>query len=555
MVPRYVIAPSRSIKIAEPCDCIIIGSGIAGLSTAIRLSRRHRIKVLTKSSLRESTTWYAQGGIAAAIKKPDFWKNHYQDTMVAGQGLCDPKAVEILVKNAPRMIEKLIELGINFDISGGEISLTTEGGHSYPRVLHAGGDATGEEIEKKLVKHSRTLKGIQFFPNYFVLDILTFNNRCIGITGLNLATGRMEIHPCSYTVLASGGIGQIYELTTNPDISTGDGVAMAYRAGAAIMDIEFIQFHPTVFRTKDGSLFLISEALRGEGAYLRDCKGNRFMEDAHPRAELAPRDIVVKEMVKVMKETKCNFVYIDATHLPPSMLKVRFPNIFFKLKENGLNLTRDLIKVSPAAHYMNGGIKTDYEGLTTIEGLYSCGEVSATGAHGANRLASNSLIEGLVYGWNIYRQINRKLNQGKKADRKIEGQIENALGPGCNPSLKKAKEEDTETPITTLRKTMSEKAGISRDGQGLKEAAYFVKNHLTSHNLYNQPDKRKVELANMLTVSSLIIKAASLRKESRGTHQRNDFPDTDDKNWKKHILLQKDKITFQEVGDGNNTQK
>jgi len=212
MVPRYVIDPTTYTN--------------------------HRVKVLTKSSLRESTTWYAQGGIAAAIKKPDFWKNHYHDTMVAGQGLCDPKAVEILVKNAPKMIEKLIELGIKFDISGGEISLTTEGGHSFPRILHAGGDATGEEIEKKLVKYSRSLKGIQFFPNYFVLDILTLKNKCIGVAGLNLENNQLEIHPCTFTVLASGGIGQIYELTTNPDISTGDGVAMAYRAGAAIMDVK-----------------------------------------------------------------------------------------------------------------------------------------------------------------------------------------------------------------------------------------------------------------------------------------------------------------------------
>jgi len=551
MVPRYVIDPTTYTNIAEPFDCIVIGSGIAGLSTAIRLSRQHRVKVLTKSSLRESTTWYAQGGIAAAIKKPDFWKNHYHDTMVAGQGLCDPKAVEILVKNAPKMIEKLIELGIKFDISGGEISLTTEGGHSFPRILHAGGDATGEEIEKKLVKYSRSLKGIQFFPNYFVLDILTLKNKCIGVAGLNLENNQLEIHPCTFTVLASGGIGQIYELTTNPDISTGDGVAMAYRAGAAIMDIEFIQFHPTVFKTKDQKLFLISEALRGEGAYLRDCKGNRFMVDAHPLAELAPRDIVVKEMVRVMKDTKCNFVYLDATHLSASMLKVRFPNIFFKLKENGLNLTRDLVRVSPAAHYMNGGVKTNYEGLTTIEGLYSCGEVSATGAHGANRLASNSLIEGLVYGWNIYKQIDKKLKSQKKYTPKIKSRIEELLGVDYGPQLEKKEVEDTETLITKLRKTMSEKAGILRDSRDLKEAADFVQSHISSWSLYNTPDKRKVELANMLTVA----KAATLRKESRGTHQRNDYPDTDDKNRKKHILLQKDKIIFQEVKNGRDKKE
>ncbi|MDD3777128.1 MAG: L-aspartate oxidase [Actinomycetota bacterium] len=542
MIPRYVINPSDYYQQADPCDCIVIGSGIAGLSTAIRLSQKHKVKVLTKSSLSESTTWYAQGGIAAAIKKPDFWKNHYRDTIVAGQGLCDPEAVKILVKNAPKMIEKLIELGIVFDISEGEISLTTEGGHSYPRILHAGGDATGEEIEKKLVKYSQSTKNIQFYPNYFALDLMTDNGQCTGVIGLNLENGQLEIHPAAFVVLASGGIGQIFNLTTNPDISTGDGIAMAYRAGAAIMDIEFVQFHPTVFRTKDKKLFLISEALRGEGAYLRDCQGKRFMLDKHPLAELAPRDIVVKEMVRVMNETNCNFVYLDATHLPATTLKVRFPNILYKLKENGLNLNKDLVKVSPAAHYMNGGVKTDYQGLTTLDRLYSCGEVAATGAHGANRLASNSLIEGLVYGWNIYREIDRRLKQETAPSQ---------LGPWQMPPVQKegAQPLDTDKIRRQLRQIMTQKAGILRDAKGLGQVSGFIAQYVNHEALYNQKDKSKIELANMLTVSYLLTKAAALREESRGTHQRNDFPHTDDVNWRKHILLQKDKIIFEEVKD------
>ena len=405
MIPRYLIDPSFSQKIHKYSDCVIVGSGIAGLSTAMRLAKNNNIKVITKSSLSDSTTWFAQGGIAAAIKTPDFWKYHYQDTISAGQGLCDQKAVEILVKTAPKMIEDLIEIGINFDISEGEISLTTEGGHSFPRVLHAGGDATGEELEKKLVSYSKSLKQINFFPEHFALDILVYKNSCIGIMGMDIKTGNIEIHPTPNIVIASGGIGQIYELSTNPPISTGDGIAMAYRAGACIMDIEFIQFHPTVFKTKDSKLFLISEALRGEGAFLRDCDGNRFMLGKHPKAELAPRDIVVKEMLKVMDKCDSDYVYLDATHIPESYLKIRFPNIISKLKENGLDLKKDLIKVSPAEHYLNGGIRTDYNGITNIKGLYSCGEVAATGAHGANRLASNSLMEGLVYGWKIYKDI------------------------------------------------------------------------------------------------------------------------------------------------------
>lgn len=552
MLPRYLISPSFCQKIHKYCDCIVIGSGIAGLSTAMRLAKNNNIKVITKSSLSDSTTWYAQGGIAAAIKKPDFWKNHYEDTMAAGQGLCDRKAVKILVKTALKMIEDLIEIGTNFDISEGEISLTTEGGHSYPRILHAGGDATGEELEKKLVSHSKGLKQINFFPEYFVLDILVYKNKCIGVLGMDINTNKIEIHPASNIVIASGGIGQIYNLSTNPPISTGDGIAMAYRAGTSITDIEFVQFHPTVFKTKDSKLFLISEALRGEGAYLRDCHGNRFMVGRHPRAELAPRDIVVKEMIRVMDKCGSNYVYLDATHIPESHLKIRFPNIISKLRENGLNLKKDLIKVSPAEHYLNGGIKTDYKGKTNIEGLYCCGEAAATGAHGANRLASNSLMEGLVYGWKIYKDIEKKLKQKNTG-------YENKTIEGINKLLDEAKikkrkagkindhKPDIKTLTSDLKNIMTRKVGILRDAQSLKEAGEFVDFHINSGYLYNKKDKNILEFANMLTVASLIIKAASLREESRGTHQRNDFPKKDDKNWKKHIILKQNKVYFKDV--------
>lgn len=552
MLPRYLISPSFCQKIHKYCDCIVIGSGIAGLSTAMRLAKNNNINVITKSSLSDSTTWYAQGGIAAAIKKPDFWKNHYEDTITAGQGLCDRKAVEILVKTAPKMIEDLIEIGTNFDISEGEISLTTEGGHSYPRILHAGGDATGEELEKKLVSHSKGLKQINFFPEYFVLDILVYKNKCIGVLGMDINTGKIEIHPASNIVIASGGIGQIYDLSTNPPISTGDGIAMAYRAGTSIMDIEFVQFHPTVFKTKDSKLFLISEALRGEGAYLRDCHGNRFMVGRHPRAELAPRDIVVKEMIRVMDKSGRNYVYLDATHIPESHLKIRFPNIISKLRENGLDLKKDLIKVSPAEHYLNGGIKTDYKGKTNIEGLYCCGEAAATGAHGANRLASNSLMEGLVYGWKIYKDIEKKLEQKNPEDENKAIECINKLLDEAKIKKSKAgkfndNKLDIKTFISGLKNIMTKKVGILRDAQSLKEAGEFVDFHINSGYLYNKRDKNILEFANMLTVASLIIKAASLREESRGTHQRNDFPYKDDKNWKKHIILKQNKVYFRDV--------
>lgn len=552
MLPRYLINLPFFKKIHKYCDCIIIGSGIAGLSTAMRLAQKNNIKVITKSSLADSTTWYAQGGIAAAIKKPDFWKKHYEDTITAGQGLCDKKAVEILVKTAPKMIEDLVEIGTNFDISEGEISLTTEGGHSYPRILHAGGDATGEELEKKLVSYSKGLKYINFLPEHFVLDILVSENRCTGILGMDINTGDLEIHPSANIVIASGGIGRIYYISTNPPISTGDGIAMAYRAGAAVSDIEFIQFHPTVFKTKESELFLISEALRGEGAYLKDCLGNRFMAGKHPRAELAPRDIVSKETMRVMDDSDCDYVYLDARHIPESHLKIRFPNIISKLKENGLDLKKDLIKVSPAQHYLNGGIKTDYDGKTNIEGLYCCGEAASTGAHGANRLASNSLIEGLVYGWKIYSDIEKKLKAKNKNMENNTIRLINALLSKAGTKkakIKKSvpKKQTILNQISDFRDIMTKKVGIMRDVKSLEKAKESVDLYAGSDYIYNTTDKDLLEFANMLTVAGLIIKAASLREESRGTHQRNDFPAKDDKNWKKHIILKQDKVYFKNV--------
>ncbi len=552
--PRYVINPLFCKKIHKYFDCIVIGSGIAGLSTAIRISKHMKVKVLTKSMLSDSTTWFAQGGIAAAIKKPDKWENHYDDTIEAGQGLCDRKAVKNLVKNAPRMIEDLIELGINFDILEGEISLTTEGGHSYPRILHAGGDATGEEIEKKLVNCTKNEFQINFSSEYFVLDILTDNkNNCIGVIGLNTASKSIEIYPASNVIIASGGIGHLYELTTNPSISTGDGIAMAYRAGVSIKDIEFIQFHPTVFKTNEGKLFLITEALRGEGAYLRNKDGKRFMLGKHPRAELAPRDIVVKEMVKVMQKNNTEYIFLDATHLPLSMLKIRFPNILSKLRENGLDLKNDLIKVFPAAHYLNGGIKTNQRGQTeNIKGLYACGEAAATGAHGANRLASNSLIEGLVYGCKIYNDITSKKSDPASDKNTIEA-VKKLISCRTDNTNNKHKESskseyEIENLIDKFRHVMSKKVGILRDKKSLKDAQDFIDLHLHNKNFYNSKDKNIIEFVNMLTVAGLIIKSASLREESRGTHQRNDFPKMDNKHWKKHIILKKDKFHFEPVG-------
>ena len=677
MLPRFLYNPENCDYISEKCECIIIGSGIAGLSTAIRLSHHAKIKIFTKSALSESNTWYAQGGIAAVIKGPDSWQDHYRDTIKSGQGLCDSSAVETLVRSAPEMIEDLIENGIHFDIANGEIGLTLEGGHSSPRVLHAGGDATGEEIEKKLIVYAKQQKNIEFYPEYFALDIIKKENECYGVSVLNINDRKIEVHPCSNIIISTGGVGQLYELTTNPSVSTGDGIAMAYRAGAEIKDIEFIQFHPTVFKTNDDKLFLITEALRGEGAFLRDPDGNRFMVGRHPLSELAPRDIVVKEMTMVMKEKGVDYVYLDATHLDAHMLAVRFPNIINKLKENGLNLKTDLIKVSPAAHYLNGGIKTNLDGETNIRGIFACGETAATGAHGANRLASNSLIEGLVFGARIYKSIsdriiNNNSNSSKNNSDSISGEVGNknnkdlngdkekpaeilkkiiedelyvnssltvgsfadkvidfdscniGYGAGdadsgqnssqaCSPcsgtainqtvytdsdssgnkvkdsdsaiiadssgnkdsirtgvgaidavptclgdggrgndsvSLENKKETDLdeiENHRTKLRHLMSSRVGILRESGRLKNVLEFVDGHISDKSLYNRKEKEPGEFLNMLFVARLIIIAAIIRTESRGTHQRCDFTETDDINWKKHIIEKSGEIYFEPV--------
>ncbi|MDD3519613.1 MAG: L-aspartate oxidase [Actinomycetota bacterium] len=575
--PRFLIDPSYFERIHDFSDCIIIGSGIAGLSTAIRLSNHIKLKIFTKSSLSESNTWYAQGGIAAAIKGPDNWKKHYEDTITSGQGLCDSKAVETLVKSAPQMIEDLIEDGVTFDIANGEIGLTLEGGHSSPRVLHAGGDATGEEIEKKLIIYSKKINNIEFYPENFVLDILVANDSVCGVVVLDTSTGKIEIHPCANIVISTGGIGQLYELTTNPAVSTGDGIAMSYRAGAEIKDIEFIQFHPTVFKTNDNELFLITEALRGEGAFLRDISGKRFMVGKHPLAELAPRDIVVKEMTLVMKESKKDYVLLDATHIDKHLLNIRFPNIVKKLKENGLDLKKDLIKVSPAAHYLNGGIKTTLDGETNIKGMFACGETAATGAHGANRLASNSLMEGLVFGTRIYNKIldNIKSKQSSKKDIKSRAEIEdfkkvikeiiaseelkeakNYYESGNKEKKRKkeikfygetVKKEEISKIRAKLRYFMTNRVGILREKERLEKVLAFVDENLENQSLYNNASIEVNELLNMFFVARLILIPALLREESRGTHQRCDFPDTDDKNWKKHIIQKNNDIYFEPV--------
>ncbi len=527
MTPRYLVNFDSDKLEKSICDLLVIGSGIAGLTAALQACGKYRTLLLTKSEVKESTTWYAQGGVATAVGEHDSPQLHFEDTILAGDGLCDPQAVKILVTEGPGRITDLIHLGAEFDRLGEEMRLTREGGHSLPRILHAG-DATGSAIESTLVRVAKLCSGLQIKEHVFVVDLLDFDGRCIGAIIFEPSLGRFSICLAKAVILATGGAGQIYSVTTNPPISTGDGVAMAYRAGAEMMDMEFVQFHPTALDEAQNPRFLITEALRGEGAYLRDCKGNRFMAQVHPEAELAPRNVVVREMVKVMHDCKTDRVYLDATHIPLLKLKERFPTIWKRCQESGYDLSTDLIPVSPAAHFMIGGVKTDIYGRTSLSGLYASGEVAANGVHGANRLASNSLLEGLVFSKRIMDILEEKANEISQED---------LLGIRMTYTYpRRPKDVKIEECRNLIQKTMMEDAGVTRSVVSLKRALKVMDSLKDILNMEFSLVEG-FELQNMIMVAELICRSALMREESRGVHFREDFPQKDDAGWKKHIIL------------------
>ena len=387
-------------KASSYYDYIIVGSGIAGLYTALLAKEQGSVAILTKGSIDDCNTKYAQGGIAAAIGKNDSPDLHFKDTIAAGDGLCDEEAVRILVNEAPARIADLVNFGVPFDTLDGEIALTTEAAHSVPRILHAGGDATGEHIETTLSNKVRASK-IQVLEHCLATEILIEKGRVSGVRALDCRTGSIEEFGCRFLILATGGAGQLYKFTTNSDIATGDGIALAFNAGAEIVDMEFFQFHPTALRLPGVTPFLISEAVRGEGGVLRNVEGHRFMPDYAPEGDLAPRDVVARSILYEMKKTGSDRVFIDVTHLPPQVITTRFPHIYRFCLDHGLDITKGLIPVAPAAHYLMGGIKTNSWGETNIAGLFACGETACTGVHGANRLASNSMLEVVVFSKRI----------------------------------------------------------------------------------------------------------------------------------------------------------
>ena len=509
-------------------DFIIVGSGIAGLYTALLAKEHGRVLIITKGSIDDCNTKYAQGGIAAAIGKRDSPELHFQDTIAAGDGLCDEEAVRILVNEAPARISDLVNLGVPFDTLDGHIALTMEAAHSVPRILHAGGDATGKHIEVTLSRKVRDAK-IQVLEDCLATEIIVEKGRVCGIRALDCRTNSIEEFSCRSLILATGGAGQLYKFSTNPEIATGDGVALAYNAGAEITDMEFFQFHPTALHLPGVTPFLISEAVRGEGGILRNVGGHHFMPDYAPEADLAPRDVVARSIVYEMKQTGSDRVFIDATHLPPHVTTTRFPHIYRFCLDHGLDITKSLIPVAPAAHYMMGGVRTNTWGETNIPGLFAVGETACTGVHGANRLASNSMIEVLVFA----RRIVDKIQKGTEV----------AAPPADRGSDIRHSLSDRQVPkavppprLSTLQRLLWDKVGIIRDRESLPEAA----NVLAAWQKYlpEPTDRSSYELSNLVLCARLITEAALLREESRGAHFRTDFPHSLPQ-WQRHIVLVK----------------
>jgi len=508
-------------------DVLVIGAGIAGLRAALEVPESLDVLVVTKDDIQQSSSSWAQGGIAGVMSPEDRFENHIEDTLTAGAGLCDRTIVEMVIREAPEQINDLVRWGTQFDEEDGQLALTREGGHSHRRIVHALGDATGHEVMRAIIDRARQAKHLSIWDKTFTIDLLTNDGVCVGAL-VNRPRGDHLLVWAKQTILASGGAGMVYRETTNPPVATGDGMAAAYRAGAELRDMEFMQFHPTVLYVAGSSRFLISEAVRGEGAWLRDKNNVRFMQDEDPRAELAPRDVVAQAIFRCMERTRHPNVYLDLSHLDAARVRLRFPGIERVCRGFGLDITRDLIPVRPGAHYMVGGVTVDAQGRTTLPGLWAAGEVTSSGLHGANRLASNSLLEGLVFGASCGRLAAEAA--AKQADSFT------ALPLRCRLDPEKAGSLDVADITNSLRSLMVRQMGVVRDRAGLLEAEHDVA-FWCRYALSREFDGREGwELQNLLTISRLMIAAALKREESRGVHFRSDHPQRDDSKWQKHLV-------------------
>ncbi|MBN1188648.1 MAG: L-aspartate oxidase [Dehalococcoidales bacterium] len=505
-------------------DYIIIGSGIAGLYTALLASGQGTVLIITKGSIDDCNTKHAQGGIAAPIGLNDSPDLHFSDTIKAGDGLCDPESVRILTQEAPDRISDLVRLGVPFDTVDGEIALTLEAAHSVPRVLHAGGDATGAHIEATLSTRVLEYK-LKVLEYCLVTDIMVKEGVAEGVKALDLRTGSMLEFESKHLILATGGAGNLFKFTTNPDVATGDGIALAYKAGAEITDMEFYQFHPTGLRLPGVQPFLISEAVRGEGGILRNVEGLPFMKDYTPDGELAPRDVVARSILFEMRKTSSDRVFLDVTHLPVRVVMTRFPNIYKYCFDHGLDITKGLIPVAPAAHYMMGGVKTNIWGETNVTGLFATGEVACTGVHGANRLASNSMLEVLVFSKKIVEKTGK--NDIESTPRKIS-EIHRTL------SQRNSTDIHPRVSLRALQELMWNKVGIIRDQAGLIQAADTLA--LWQDSLPEPTDRPSYELNNLVLTGRLVTEAALCREESRGAHFRSDFSQHSGE-WEKNITF------------------
>ena len=529
-IRRYLVPVNTTSTQQLFTDCLVIGAGIAGLRAALEAAEHCNVTLVCKGTFSDSNTWNAQGGIASVLDKADSFESHISDTMKTGGGIADKAVVERVVKEGPALIHQLDEWGTEFDRVDGHIDISLEGGHSHARVAHAHGDSTGRGIVETLIRRVRQMQTINIIENFFTIDLLTDEkHECIGAVGLRTSSSPQIIW-AGATILATGGAGRLYRETTNPECATADGLAMAWRAGVVLRDMEFMQFHPTTLYIAGASRALVTETLRGEGAILRDSNHEPFMKEYDPAGELAPRDVVSRAILDRMLKTGATHVYLDIRHFDKAHFQKRFPLISELCESFDIDISKDLIPVRPSAHYMVGGVKTDENAATNIPRLFACGEVASTGLHGANRLGSNSLLEGLVFGKLAGQSAVTMINGGKAEHHRLQIDVP----PSDRSRL------DAEDVRNSLRALMWRNVGITRQETPLTEAAEII-------TFWQRYVMDKVftnsfgwECQNMLTVAGLMAHAAKERKESRGVHYRQDHPDRDDKNFSKHIELKRE---------------